>query len=116
MGPTRGLASRLRGDSSPVQPDETIDSGERPLGRQRGPDLAAFYDRRAAAALAYCSRLCAPHAIADAVEASFARVFEAAAAGEAADEPALGRRLRSAVRTEAAARASAGSGGMPARR
>src|SRR3954471_2726290 len=110
MGPTSGLASRLRGDSSPVQHDETIDSGERPLGRQRGADLAAFYDRRAAAALAYCSRLCAPYSIADAVEAAFARVFEAAAAGEATDQRALDAQLRAAVRAEAARRAPPAGG------
>src|SRR3954471_19173573 len=116
MGPTRGLASRLRRGKEAVQHDETIDSGERPLAREQGADLAAFYDRRAAAALAYCSRLCAPEAIADAVEASFARVFEAAAAGEATDEPALDARLRSAVRSEAARRASPAGAGVPARR
>src|SRR5215218_8681462 len=106
MGPMHGLASRLRRGTRPVQHDETIEETERPLARERGADLAAFYDRRAAAALAYCSRLCAPEAIADAVEAAFARVFEAAAGGEAADDAALDRRLRSAVRTEAARRAS----------
>jgi sortase A len=99
-----------------VQQDETIQRGEQPLARERGADLAAFYDRRAAAALAYCSRLCTPTAIADAVEAAFARVFEASAAGEATDEAALERRLRSAVRSEAARRASTSGSGVPARR
>src|SRR5689334_17105782 len=33
--------------------------------------LAAFYDRRAPAALAYCARMCEPEAIADAVEEAF---------------------------------------------
>lgn len=99
-----------------MQHDETIEQGERPLARERGADLAAFYDRRAAAALAYCSRLCAPEAIAEAVEAAFARVFEASAAGEVVEEHALERRLRSAVRSEAARRAAQSGGGMPARR
>jgi sortase A len=99
-----------------VRQDETIENGERPLARATGAELAAFYDRRAAAALAYCSRLCAPHTIADAVEASFARVFEAAATGEATDDESLERRLRSAVRAEAAARSSTATAGVPARR
>src|SRR3954469_9169385 len=116
MGPTRGLASRLRRGRQAVQHDETIDSGAPPLAREQGADLAAFYDRRAAAALAYCSRLCAPEAIADAGEASVARVCEAAAGGEAGDEEALDKRLRTAVRTEAAVRAAGASKGVPARR
>ena len=95
--------------------DDTID-GPRALAAEQGADLAAFYDRRAAAALAYCSRLCAPEAIADAVEAAFARVFDAAASGEPLDDDALDDRLRSAVRGESARRASAATAGMPARR
>src|SRR4051812_18435702 len=116
MGPRQGLASRLRRGTRPVRHDDIIEDGEPALARERGADLAAFYDRRAAAALAYCARLCAPEAIADAVEASFARVFEAAAAGEAIDERALDARLRSAVRSEAARRASPAGAGVPARR
>ncbi|MEA2391903.1 MAG: sortase, partial [Solirubrobacteraceae bacterium] len=95
--------------------DETIEKG-REVASGQGADLAAFYDRRAAAALAYCSRLCAPEAIADAVEASFARVFEARPEVDASDGEALDRSLRSAVRTESASRASAATSGMPARR
>jgi sortase A len=98
-----------------VRHDDTIDP-PRVLAADQGADLAAFYDRRAAAALAYCSRLCAPEAIADAVEAAFARVFDAAAAGERLDDDALDARLRSAVRSESARRASAATAGMPARR
>ena len=86
------------------------------LEKAQGAGLAAFYDRRAAAALAYCSKICAPTAIADAVEASFARVFEAAAAGGALDDEALDKSLRAAVRTEAAARASSATAGVRARR
>src|SRR4051812_26038293 len=37
--------------------------------------LAAFYDRRAPAALAYCARVCEPESIADAVEEAFGKVF-----------------------------------------
>jgi len=85
-----------------VRHEETID-------RTQGVGLAAFYDRRAAAALAYCSKVCAPEAISDAVEASFARVFEGVASGGATDDEALDRSLRAAVRTEAAGRASAAS-------
>jgi sortase A len=44
--------------------------------------LAAFYDRRAPAALAYCARICEPETIADAVEEAFGQVFAAAAHGE----------------------------------
>ncbi len=86
------------------------------LEKAQGAGLAAFYDRRAAAALAYCSKICAPAAIADAVEASFARVFEAAASNGALDEEALDASLRASVRSEAAARASAATAGVPARR
>src|SRR3954451_21315095 len=110
--PMRGLASRVRRGTRPVQHEKTIEQAEQPLARERGADLAAFYDRRAAAALAYCSRLCTPEAIGAAVEAAFARVFEAAAAGEAVDEDALERRLRSAVRSEAARRASQSGTGV----
>jgi sortase A len=98
-----------------VRDEETIDDA-RAFATEHGAGLATFYDRRAAAALAYCSRLCAPDAIAEAVEASFARVFEAAAAGRASDDQALDRLLRSAVRNESASRASAATAGMPARR
>src|SRR4051794_13159687 len=105
MGPMHGLASRLRRGTHPVRQDETIEQGGR-LDRAQGADLAAFYDRRAAAALAYCSRLCAPDAIADAVEAAFARVFEAAAAGDVRSDEDLDSRLRAAVRSEAATRSS----------
>src|SRR5256885_13863863 len=114
MGPMHGLTSRLRRGRS-VRHDETIEQ-EQALARDRGADLAAFYARRAAAALAYCSRLCAPESIGEAVEAAFARVFEASAAGDATDEAALDGRLRSAVRSEAARRASAAAAGVPARR
>src|SRR4051794_6634927 len=116
MGPRQGLASRLRRGTPPVRHDDTIDDGEPALTRERGADLAAFYDRRAAAALAYCARLCAPEAIADAVDASFARVFEAAAAGEATDDAALDRSPRAAVRRRAAPRPRAATAGVPARR
>jgi sortase A len=44
--------------------------------------LAAFYDRRAPAALAYCARICEPETIADAVEEAFGHVFDSAARGE----------------------------------
>src|SRR3954462_12723233 len=109
----RGLGSRLPRGTRPVQDDQTIDDTGR-LARAQGADLAAFYDRRAAAALAYCSRLCAPEAIADAVEAAFARVFEAAASGAATPPGALDALLRSAVRSEAARRASPAGAGVPA--
>ena len=110
-----GLASRLRRGARAVRNDDTIDA-PRMLAAEQGADLAAFYDRRAAAALAYCSRLCAPEAIADAVEAAFGRVFDAAASGERFDDDALDAKLRSAVRGESARRASAATAGMPARR
>jgi sortase A len=101
-----------------VRPEHKTDSQDLGLplaggGRNRevpladgGRELAAFYDRRAPAALAYCARLCAPEAIADAVEDAFGRVFSAAAT-EALGEEELERRLRTAVRTAAAERAPA---------
>jgi sortase A len=67
--------------------------------------LAAFYDRRAPAALAYCARLCEPEAIADAVEEAFGQVFARAGSGGAppTDEE-LDRLLLDAVRSAAAKR------------
>lgn len=115
----RGLASRFRRGTGSLRQERTAGNGAervRVLASGQGADLAAFYDRRAAAALAYCSRLCAPDAIADAVEASFARVFESAAGGGPGDEEALDRSLRTAVRGESAARASAATAGVPVRR
>src|SRR4051812_22785715 len=105
----RGLASRLRRGKRSVKHEQTID-------RSQGAGLAAFYDRRAAAALAYCSKVCAPETIADAVEASFARLFEGVAAGQPTDDESLDRSLRTAVRAESAARSSAATAGVPARR
>jgi sortase A len=92
-----------------VRPEGTTDdeAARPPVGEDAGHELAAFYDRRAPAALAYCSRLCAPESIADAVEAAFAGVFEAAAGDEPLAGDALDRRLRSAVRQAAAERAPA---------
>jgi sortase A len=110
-----GLASWLRRGTRFVSHDETTENGGT-LAPGQGADLAAFHGRRAAAAVAYCSRVCAPDAIADAVEAAFARAFEAVQAGEAPDLDALDQRLRSAVRNEAAARASSATAGVPARR
>src|SRR4051794_41907953 len=105
----RRLASRLRRTRGSVKHVNTLEKAQ-------GGGLAAFYDRGAAAALAYCSKICAPAAIADAVEASFARVFEAAAAGAPLDDESLDKGLRAAVRSEAAARASSATAGVPARR
>jgi sortase A len=67
--------------------------------------LAAFYDRRAPAALAYCARLCEPESIAEAVQEAFADVYSAAAAGRRSDEE-LDSLLRDAVHSAAAKRAS----------
>jgi sortase A len=101
-----------------VKHDNATENGarERALAAGQGAGLAAFYDRRAAAALAYCSKVCAPGTIADAVEASFARVFERAAADGATDDDSLDASLRSAVRSESAARSSTATAGVPARR
>ena len=66
--------------------------------------LVGYYRGRSAAALAACSRLCAPERIGEALEQAFAEVFEAAGTGEANDEQSLDRRLRAAVRSAAAER------------
>lgn len=58
-----------------------------------GELLAAFYDRRAPAALAYCARVCEPESISDAVEEAFGAVF----ARPATDEEELELRLREAL-------------------
>src|SRR5947209_11304086 len=63
----------------------------------RSSDAAAFRDTRAAAVLAYCSRLCAPERIAEAVEATFERALSDG-------DGALDARLRASMRYEAAAR------------
>src|SRR5881227_202386 len=63
--------------------------------------LAAFYERRAPAALAYCARVCPPEAVTGAMEASFARAL---ADGVPDDLDELEARLRSALRAEAADR------------
>jgi sortase A len=86
-----------------------VDHAQAPLA-DAGQTLAAFYDRRAPAALAYCARLCEPESIADAVEEAFGQVFAAAAGGGAVDEEELDRLLRDAVRT-AAAECAPGLGG-----
>jgi sortase A len=88
-----------------VTPDGTNNTSGNPAPLAgAGQALAAFYDRRAPAALAYCARLCPPESIADAVEDAFGRVFAAATDGEPLDEDSLERRLRSAVRAAAAQR------------
>ena len=77
--------------------------------------LAAFYDRRAPAALAYCARLCEPESIAEAVQEAFAGVYSAAAAGKRSDDE-LDRLLRDAVHASAAKRASYSSSAIEAER
>src|SRR3954465_15164875 len=97
----RRLASRLRRTRGSVKHVNTLEKAQ-------GAGLAAFYDRRGGAprrallahcapALACCSNFSPPAAIADAVEASFARVFEAAAAGAPLDDESLDKGLRAAV-------------------
>jgi sortase A len=79
--------------------------------------LAAFYDRRAPAALGYCARMCKPEGIADAVEEAFAHVFEKAAMNaERLDDDALDRLLRAGVRAAAARRAAPTRGKAQAER
>ena len=77
--------------------------------------LAAFYDRRAPAALAYCARLCEPESIAEAVQEAFADVYRAAAAGKRSDEE-LDALLRDAVHSAAGKRASYSSSAVEAER
>src|SRR4051812_18625329 len=68
--------------------------------------LAAFYDRRAPAALAYCARICEPESIADAIEEAFGTVFERAAMSpQRLDDDELDHLLRTGVREAAAGRA-----------
>jgi sortase A len=79
--------------------------------------LAAFYDRRAPAALAYCARACGPESIADAVEEAFGKVFETAAlSAERLDDDQLDRLLRDNLRAAAADRGPATRGRRAARR
>jgi sortase A len=86
-------------------PQEATEPSAAPDAPDAAQALAAFYDRRAPAALAYCARLCEPEAIADAVEEAFGHVFTTAAAGGAPPaEEDLDRLLRDALVTAAAAR------------
>ena len=80
-----------------------------------GEALAAFYDRRAPAALAYCARLCEPESIAEAVQEAFGQVYAAAAADTRSDDE-LDRLLRDAVHGAAAKRASYSSSAVEAER
>jgi sortase A len=73
--------------------------------RDAAQTLAAFYDRRAPAALAYCSRICEPETIADAVEEAFGHVFAAVASGEPQSEEKLDELLRGALQEAVAERA-----------
>ena len=72
-------------------------------GHGANGEATAFRDTRAAAVLAYCSRLCAPERIAEAVDATFERALsdadDAQQRGGARDA-----RLRAAMRYEAALR------------
>jgi sortase A len=92
------------------EPDTDGPEHERPAEGEAAVDaaqsLAAFYDRRAPAALAYCARVCEPESIADAVEEAFGHVFAAASGGPALDDGELDRLLRRAVRAAATERAA----------
>src|SRR3954469_17701753 len=79
--------------------------------------LAAFYDRRAPAALAYCARICEPESIADAVEEAFGHVFERAAmSAERLPDEELDALLREGVRAAAEGRAAPTRGKRDAKR
>jgi sortase A len=78
--------------------------------------LAAFYDRRAPAALAYCARMCEPELIADAVEEAFGEIFARAASGEHLDGEELDELLFEAVGVAAAERAGEAFGKRDAAR
>ncbi|HEY0633299.1 MAG TPA: sortase [Thermoleophilaceae bacterium] len=81
-----------------------------------GQALAAFYDRRAPAALAYCARLCEPESIAAAVEEAFGEVYSAASHGPARSDEELDHLLRDAVHLAAGKRASYASSAVEADR
>jgi sortase A len=93
-----------RHEPAPEPDAEHVEVGE----AERPPvaeALAAFYDRRAPAALAYCARLCEPESIAEAVQEAFSVVYAGAADGGRSDEE-LDVLLRDAVHSSAAKRAS----------
>jgi sortase A len=102
-------------EAEPPEPAETaepsVEAGE-PLAVEA---LAAFYDRRAPAALAYCARLCEPESIAEAVQEAFGQVYSAAGAAHRSDEQ-LDALLRDAVHSAAAKRASYSSSAVEAQR
>src|SRR4051794_10985009 len=91
-------------DGAP-EPSEPEQPAEQTLPRDPGQSLAAFYDRRAPAALAYCARICEPETIADAVEEAFGHVFAAVAGGEPLTEEQLDELLRSALQEAVGPRA-----------
>ena len=110
----RGAPQLIRGGLR-AGADEQLHGGHRSAATQ-APDLVAFHDRFAAAALAYCAYLCAPAAIGDAVEAAWTRLFAAAGSGGSLDPDELERTLRAALRAEALMRAPAGANGALAPR
>jgi sortase A len=94
--------------AEPPPAEEPADAGPDPeavVPRDAAQSLAAFYDRRAPAALAYCSRICEPETIADAVEEAFGHVFAAVAGGEAVSDDQLDELLRAALQEAVAERA-----------
>jgi sortase A len=90
---------------APAEPSEPDPPPEAQAPREAGRSLAAFYDRRAPAALAYCARICEPETIADAVEEAFGHVFAVVAGGEPLTEEQLDELLRESLQEAVAARA-----------
>ncbi|MEA2469210.1 MAG: sortase, partial [Thermoleophilaceae bacterium] len=107
----RAVAAAAAARRAPAAPRGEEAARAEPPGEDAAPaepiaqTLAAFYDRRAPAALAYCARICEPETIADAVEEAFGHVFASAAGGEALSEDQLDELLRAAVHEAVADRA-----------
>jgi sortase A len=101
-------AARRAAAAGPVEDDAAAEAEPQPPGWSpagAAQTLAAFYDRRAPAALAYCARICEPETISDAVEEAFGQVFASVAGGQALGEEGLDELLRGALQDAVAERA-----------
>ena len=97
--PTGGAGARPRRRAGGGALVDGVRAGDRDA-------MADFYDRRAAAVFAYCSRLCAPELIADGVEAAFDALFETVRRSPEMEDADLDAILLRATRAAAAERAA----------
>src|SRR5918999_2352993 len=75
--------------------------------------LSSFFESRQAAVVAYCSAICDPGRIAEAVEAAFADLFTMLRSNGAVEDADLDEALLKSTRSEAAERAASGGDSSP---